>query len=236
MACFSLNDRQLGFRVTRSFLLGLIICATAVGSADAALLRFTISSEVARVDRWTDASPPPDMIDISFTLDTRSGLQNAAAGATGCLQAFGASGAAFSNISVRAGGRELWSANGASGSYGGQGMAGSCQSTAYSSYLNIGDDQNTFFGNDLFLLGGMQHEAFHASSDPMADLLTGLHGSVPFTISGKWGKLRSQAYLQCALYDTDSCMHIAAVPLPATVWLLGTAFGGLVLTRRHRKT
>jgi hypothetical protein len=222
--------------VTRSFLLALIIHATAVGSADAALLRFTIASEVARVDRWTDASPAPEMIDISFTLDTLSGLQSAIPGATGCLQGFGASGAVFSNISVRADGRELWSAKGAGGGYGGQAMAGNCQSVAYSSYLSIRDDTNVFSGSDFFLLGGMPHEDFKASSDPMAELLMGFQGAAPFSISGEWGKLRGQAWLQCTIYDTANCMNVSAVPLPATAWMLGTALGALVLARKHRRT
>lgn len=222
--------------MTRSFLLALIIHATAVETADAALLRFTIASEVARVDRWTDASPAPQIIDISFTLDTLSGLQSATPGATGCLQTFAASGVVFSNISVRADGRQLWSGAGASGGYGGQGVAGNCQSAAYSSHLSISDDTNQFSGSDLFLLGGMPHADFQASSDPMAQLLMGFQGSVPFSISGEWGKLRSQAWLQCTIYDTENCMHVSAVPLPATVSLLGTALGAIVLTRKNRRT
>lgn len=222
--------------MTRSFLLALIIHATAVGTANAALLKFTIASEVVRVDRWTDASPQPEWIDISFTLDTLSGIQNATAGATGCLQTFGASGAVFSNISVRAGGRELWSGTGASGAYGGQGTAANCQSAAYSSYLSISGDTNVFSGSDFFLLGGMSHQDFQASSDPMAELLMGFQGSAPFSISGEWGKLRGQAWLQCTIYDTANCVHVAAVPLPATVWLLGTAIGAAVLTRKRRRT
>lgn len=220
--------------MTRSFLLGLIINAIAAGSANAALLQFTISSEVVRVDSWAFASPQPTMIDVSFLLDTRSGLQNATAGASGCLQAFGASGAAFSSISVRAGDRELWSGNSASGSYGGQGLAGGCLNTAYSSYLSVSDGSNAFKGSDLFLLGGMQHDVFQASGDPMADLLMGLHGSAPFTVSGEWGRLRSQAYFQCTAYDSANCVQISAVPLPATVWLLGTALGMLALSRKSR--
>jgi hypothetical protein len=142
----------------------------------------------------------------------------------------------FSNISVRAGGRELWSGAGASGGYGGQGMAGDCPHAAYSSYLNIRDETNIFSGSDFLLLGGMQHDAFLTSIDPMADLLSGLHGSAPFAISGEWGKLRGQAWFECTSHDTENCVQVSAVPLPATGWLLGTALGGLVLLRKYRPT
>ena len=219
--------------MTRSFLLGLMFYAITAGSANAALLKFTISSEVARVDSWSYASPLPETIDISFTLDTLSGTRGSTSGSTGCLQTFGTSGAAFSNISVRAGGRELWTGIGASGGFGGQGLAGGCPGTAYSSYLSVRDEANFFSGSDLFLLGGMQHEAFQASDDPIANLLMGLHGSAPFTVAGEWGRLRGQAYFQCTIYDTENCVNISAVPLPATVWLLGTALGLLALTRKH---
>lgn len=80
----------------------------------------------------------------------------------------------------------------------------------------------------------MNHQAFETSADPMADLLKGLHGAVPFTISGHWGKLRGQAYLQCAIYDSANCLDVAAVPLPPTAWLLGTAIGLLAVTRKYR--
>jgi hypothetical protein len=222
--------------VTRSFLLGLIICVATTGPVNAALLKFTISSEVARVDGWTDPSPLPQTIDVSFVLDTLSGIQGSTQGATGCLQSFGTSGAAFSNISVRAGGRELWTSNGASGRYGGQGLTGSCLSTTYSGYLDVRDDDNFFYGGDLFLFGGMLHEAFQASDDPIANLLMGLQGSAPFTVGGEWGKLRGQAYFQCTIYDTENCVNISAVPLPAAVWLLGTALGLLAMTRKRTKS
>jgi hypothetical protein len=221
--------------VTRSFLLGLIVYATAVLPADAALLRFTISGEVSRVDNWTYASAEPQTIEMSFMLDTRSGIQGSVPGATGCLQSFGVSGATISNISVQAGGHTLWSGSGASGGYGGQALAGGCTDSTYSAYLDIRDGDNVFRSSDLFLFGGMEHQAFEASADPMADLLAGLNGSAPFTLSGNWGKLRGQTWFQCAIYDTGSCVNIAAVPLPATAWLLGTALGLLAIGRTRRK-
>ncbi|MCL4780439.1 MAG: VPLPA-CTERM sorting domain-containing protein, partial [Gammaproteobacteria bacterium] len=54
-------------------------------------------------------------------------------------------------------------------------------------------------------------------------------------IEPSWGKLRGQAWLQCATYDTGSCVSITAVPLPATAWLLGTALGMLAISRTRRK-
>jgi hypothetical protein len=221
--------------VTRPFLLGLIVYATAVMPANAALLKFTVSGEVSRVDNWTYASAEPQTIEMSFMVDTRSGVQGSVPGATGCLQSFSASGASISNISVRAGGNTLWSGSGASGGYGGQALAGGCTDSAYSAYLDISDGDNVFRSSDLFLFGGMEYLAFEASADPMAELLTGLNGSAPFTLSGSWGKLRGQAWLQCATYDTGSCVSITAVPLPATAWLLGTALGMLAICRTRRK-
>lgn len=222
--------------MTRPFLLGLIISLATTGSANAALLKFTISSEVARIDNWNIESPLPGTIDVSFMLDTLSGTQGSTAGATGCLQTFGTRGAAFTNISVRADGRELWTSNGAAGSFGGQGLGGSsCLRTSYSGYLDVSDDTNRFYAGDLLLGGGVPHDDFQASDDPMADLLLRLHGSAPFIISGEWGRLRGQGWLQCTIYDTDNCVQISAVPIPATGWLLGTALGLLALSRKRRE-
>lgn len=221
--------------MTRSFLLGLIVYATAVVPADAALLKFTISGDVSRVDNWTYASAEPQTIEMSFMLDTRSGMQGSAPDTTGCLQSFSASGATISNISVQAGGNTLWSGSGASGGYGGQALAGGCTDSAYSAYLDFRDGDNVFRSSDLFLFGGMEHQAFADSADPMAELLMGLNGSAPFTVSGNWGKLRGQAWFQCTIDDTGSCVSIAAVPLPATAWLLGTALGVLAISRTRRK-
>lgn len=123
--------------MTRSFLLALIVFAFSAPAADAALLKFTLSSEVSRVDSWTYASPQPQAIEMSFTLDTRSGIQGSMQGGTGCLQSFSAGGAAFSNVSVRAGGNVLWTGSGANGGYGGQAVAGGCTDSAYSAYLDI---------------------------------------------------------------------------------------------------
>lgn len=221
--------------MTRSFLLGLIVYATAVVPADAALLKFTISGDVSRVDNWTYASAEPQTIEMSFMLDTRSGLQGSIPGATGCLQSFSASGATIRNISVQAGRNTLWSGSGASAGYGGQALAGGCTDSAYSAYLDFRDGDNVFRSSDLFLFGGMEHQAFEASADPMAELLMGLNGSAPFTVSGTWGKLRGQAFFQCAIDDSTSCVHVAAVPLPATAWLLGTALGILAISRTRRR-
>lgn len=219
--------------MTRSFLLGLLIYATASGSVNAALLKFNISSNVERVDMWAYASPQPQTIDVSFVLDTLRGTQSTLLGSTGCISSFGAGGTAFSNISVRADGQELWTSSGASGGYGGQGLAGSCQSTAYSGYFDITDNANRFYGGDFFLWGGISREDFQTSDDLMADLLLALHGAAPFTISGDWGKLRGQAWFQCSIYDTDNCVSISAVPIPGSAWLLGTALGLLAMMRKR---
>jgi hypothetical protein len=111
-----------------------------------------------------------------------------------------------------------------------------CIPTCIGSYLNIRDETNIFSSSDFLLLGGMQHDAFQTSIDPMADLLSGLHGAAPFAISGAWGKLRGEAWFQCSIHDTEKCVHVSTVPLPATAWLLGSALAGLLLMKKYRPT
>lgn len=181
------------------------------------------------------ASAEPQTIEMSFMLDTLSGTQGSAPDTTGCLQFFSASGATISNISVQAGGNTLWSGSGASGGYGDQALAGGCTDSAYSAYLDFRGGDDVFRNSNLFLFGGMEHQVFAASADLMAELLMGLSGSASFTVSGNWGKLRGQVYWQCAIDGTGSCVNIAAVPLPATAWRLGTALGVLAISRTRRK-
>jgi hypothetical protein len=215
--------------VYQSLLLLIAVMSIGAGSAHAALLQFNLHSYVPQGENspntWLYPSPVPQTIEASFVLDTLSGALTSGE-YLGCLGTFRVTSAAFSNISVRADGQELWAAGGMTGGYGGDNAGANCPGGFFAS-LSFGDDDHSFSWS-FDPSPGLDYGAFVASNDPTADLLLGFQGfSGNFSTAGDWGRLYGGTGFLCAPGETANCLTISVVPLPPAVWLLGTAVAGL---------
>ena len=177
---------------------------------------------------WSQPSPEPENISVSFTLDTLSmtsssyTFDNIVPNEPACLQAYRVTGADVSAVSVQADGHELWGADSLMADYRGNGFGG-CP-TGYFADLSFSDGTNNFqWSFDPF--PSISQEAFVESSDPLADLFLGFN--IPtsnFFVNGDSYRLVGSA-----------TQTLAIIPEPSTIALLSIGIISIGAVRNFKK-
>lgn len=202
---------------------------TASSVSSAALLKVDIFSVVAPSPptNWTEGTPVPSNVDISFVLDTlafSSALYEPTLGADPCLGNFSISNLATSAMSMQSDQGLLWSASNLSSNLSGPNASGGCPG-GFFALLGFSEGGNQFTWS-FDPSPGISMAVLDASSDPLADLLLGFE-IFPGTgeISGSWGTL------VIGTNATSTTITTLSTPLPGSYVLFASGLLALAWRR-----
>jgi PEP-CTERM motif len=206
-------------------LLGTLLAFTSL-PAQAEELLFDLTGAAYPADNGFAPSVGP--VDVSFMLDTMSGIPSFAFGG-GCLQSFGVSGASLTNVNVVVNGQSAMSLSSASAAYGGENASGSCAPGAHFFAALLIPNLTWEFDPEP----SSSQAALLASNDPVATLFLGFRWGPDAANPGSGGF--DGLNLDFAhLTVTDLGASPVSVPEPGTLGLLVLGLAGVALCGRKR--